>query len=132
MLYLTSLANPDSVDGVRQRYPLHYSDGYVAEHDAEIVAQIRSTEFLRSSDEAQAMQLAAVQTHDTVDRLGEIAAETLVQHGEDDGIVPAENGRTLAARIPNARLTVYPVAKHIYFTELADDVNEEIAAFLAG
>ncbi len=131
-LYMRSLGHPDSVDGLRMRYPLHYSDGYIAEHDADIVAQVRSMEYLRSSDADQANQLAAVRGHDTAGRLGEIRAETLVQHGEGDGIVPVANGHFLASHIPNARLTVYPIAKHIYFTELASEVNAEIAAFLTG
>ena len=129
-VYMRSMTCPDAVDGVRMRYPLHYNEAYVAQHDAEIVAQIAETDYLRSSPEALALQLAAVQAHDTYDRLPDITAPTLVQHGEGDGIVPVENGRTLATRIPGARLTLYP-AKHLYFTELAGDVNAEIIGFLS-
>ena len=131
-IYMSSMTAEDAGEGVRMRYPLHYSDGYIAEHDAEIVAQVRSTDHLRSTPEGLAWQLSAVQGHDTLARLGEIRHETLVQHGEGDGIVPVENGRVLARGIPNARLTVYPVAKHIYFSELADAVNAEITDFLLG
>lgn len=129
-VYMASMTAADAGDGVRMRYPLHYSDGYIAEHDEAIVAQVRSYDHLRSTPEGLAWQLSAVQGHDTASRLGEIRAETLVQHGEGDGIVPVENGRILARGIPNARLTVYTVAKHIYFSELAEQVNAEIAAFL--
>jgi pimeloyl-ACP methyl ester carboxylesterase len=36
------------------------------------------------------------------DRLGKIAAPTLVIHGETDELVPPENGKILAAQIPGA------------------------------
>jgi pimeloyl-ACP methyl ester carboxylesterase len=37
-----------------------------------------------------------------------ITAPTLVIHGESDRLVPAENGRIIAERIPSARLTLIP------------------------
>ena len=60
----------------------------------------------------------------------EIKAPTLVAHGEEDGIIPVQNGRILAERIPNARLVIYPRAKHIFFVECAAELNAEVMAFL--
>ncbi|GAA2137908.1 alpha/beta fold hydrolase [Actinomadura napierensis] len=42
------------------------------------------------------------------ERLGSIAAPTLVVHGEDDPFFPLGNGRALAAEIPRAELLVLP------------------------
>src|SRR5207244_13485884 len=70
-------ALPISVAAVRSTYPLHYSDAYVAEHDAEIVARSLATSAMRSTPEGRAGQLAAVQEHDTYDRLPEITVPTL-------------------------------------------------------
>ncbi|MDL4821286.1 alpha/beta fold hydrolase [Actinomadura opuntiae] len=42
------------------------------------------------------------------ERLGAIAAPTLVVHGEDDPFFPLGNGRALAAEIPRAELLVLP------------------------
>ena len=42
------------------------------------------------------------------ERLGEIAAPTLVVHGEDDPFFPIGNGEALAAEIPGARLVRLP------------------------
>jgi pimeloyl-ACP methyl ester carboxylesterase len=42
------------------------------------------------------------------ERLPEIAAPTLVVHGEDDPFFPLGNGRALAAEIPGAELVVLP------------------------
>ncbi|MBF0625809.1 MAG: alpha/beta hydrolase [Magnetococcales bacterium] len=49
--------------------------------------------------------------------LERIACPTLVLAGEQDLLVPLENGRLLAARIPGARLTVLPVTDHLFFLE---------------
>lgn len=130
--FLAAADITDPAAAARAVYPLHYSDEYAAAHDAEIVARALDNEWLRSTPEGRAGQLAAVQGHDTHDRLRDIAAPTLVAHGEDDGIIPAENGRILAAGIPGARLTVYSRARHIFFAECAQQVNADIAAFLTG
>lgn len=42
------------------------------------------------------------------ERLGSVAAPTLVVHGEDDPFFPLGNGRALAAEIPGAELLVLP------------------------
>lgn len=55
--------------------------------------------------------------HDTVARLGQIEAPTLVMHGECDGLAPIANARLLAERIPDAELAVVPRAGHAYALE---------------
>jgi 3-oxoadipate enol-lactonase len=62
-------------------------------------------------------QLGAAGAHRTEQRLEEISAATLVVHGTDDVVVPVENGRTLAAGIPNSELRVWPGAGHFYPTD---------------
>lgn len=47
-------------------------------------------------------------------RLGEIAAPTLVIHGADDPLFPAEHGRALAREIPGAELLVLERMGHEY------------------
>lgn len=75
-------------------------------------------------------QLQAVMSHDVADRLGEIAAPTLVMHGADDRLIPPGNGRLLADHIPGARFILYPDAGHLFFIERAAEVNRDIHAFL--
>jgi pimeloyl-ACP methyl ester carboxylesterase len=44
-------------------------------------------------------------------------------HGEDDLLVPAANGRDVAARIRDARLVLVPSASHILLTDQTERVN---------
>lgn len=120
----------DPIAAVRSTYALNYSDAYVAAHDAEIVARSLANAELRSTPEGRATQIAAAQAHDTHGRLGAITCPTFVAHGTDDGTIPSENGRALAADIPNARFKLYPGGRHLFFMECADELNADIVAFL--
>ncbi|HTX45822.1 MAG TPA: alpha/beta fold hydrolase [Solirubrobacteraceae bacterium] len=55
--------------------------------------------------------------HDTVSRLPQIQAPTLVLHGELDAMAPLANARMLAARIPDAELKIVRSAGHAYALE---------------
>lgn len=67
--------------------------------------------------------------------LGELARHasvpTLLVWGADDGIVPAETGRLLAAEMASARLVVLPGAGHQPMWEDPAAFNEAVCAFLA-
>ena len=129
--YLAAGELADPAEAIRATYFTHYSDAWAAGHDAELIARARENEWLRSPPAGRAGQLAAVQGHDVAARLGKIMQPTLVLHGGEDGIVPVENGRALARGIPGARLIVYPKGRHVFFAELAEQVNTDIAAFLS-
>lgn len=77
-------------------------------------------------------QLAAAVSHDTMDRLQLIRAETLVCHGTDDRIVPAANARILAERVPVARLELFEGGSHVFFWEAAERFNRLVIEFLSG
>lgn len=129
--FVTAATLPDPVAALRMRFPLNYSDAYVAENADELIAWAIADEGLRSTPEGSAGQFTAVHGHDTYDRLPRIAATTLVVHGEDDALVPVRNAEILAGRIPNARLRVFHGARHVFFVERADELNDEIIAFLS-
>jgi 3-oxoadipate enol-lactonase len=80
--------------------------------------------------EPYAAQLAASLGHDASGRLGELAAPTLVVHGEADALIPPENARLLAAAIPGARLELWLGAGHIYPTD-EPEADRSVARFLA-
>ena len=131
-IFMAASLVEDPVESTRMRYPLHYSDAYIAEHDGEIIARSLATAHMRPPDAGRAGQLAAVQSHDVSSRLGEIAAPTFVAHGSDDGVVPVANGHALASAIPGATLRIYEGARHIFFVERADEFNADVISFLSG
>ncbi len=120
----------DPAEAVRSTYFMHYSDEYAAAHDGEIVERSLANAWLRATPEGRAGQLAAVQGHDTYERLRKIAHPALVVHGGEDGMVPVENGRLLGEAIPGARLIVYARGRHMFFAECAEQLNADIVAFL--
>ena len=73
----------------------------------------------------------ALFAHDTADRLGGIAAPTLVTVGELDLVLPPRFSRELAERIPGARLEIVPGAGHQPFQEFPADYNRLLAEFWA-
>jgi pimeloyl-ACP methyl ester carboxylesterase len=60
----------------------------------------------------------------------EIGAPALVVHGVEDLIVPVENGRMLAARLPHARLVELPGRGHNIALEDPDALNRLVLDFL--
>jgi pimeloyl-ACP methyl ester carboxylesterase len=77
-------------------------------------------------------QLQAAMGHDTWNELPSISAPTLVVHGDADLLVPTENGRLLAQRIPGADLVLIPGAGHMLQTDGGEAVRDAVLAFLAG
>src|SRR5712671_2795734 len=75
-------------------------------------------------------QLQAMLAWEAYSRLAQITLPTLVIHGENDLLVPAENGKMIAARIPGAKLVLIPNASHIFVTDQIDRAHAAILDFL--
>lgn len=75
-------------------------------------------------------QWEAMQRFDAYDRLGSIAAPTLVLHGTEDAMVSPANAEVLAARIPNAELLLLRGAGHVYHSERADEADRAVLDFV--
>ena len=60
-----------------------------------------------------------------------IDVSALVVHGDADGIVPVENGRALAARLPNARYVELPGRGHNVQLEDPATLNRLVLEFLS-
>jgi pimeloyl-ACP methyl ester carboxylesterase len=60
-----------------------------------------------------------------------IDVPALVIHGDEDLIVPVENGRALAARLPNARYVELPGSGHNLPLEEPEIINRLVLEFLA-
>ncbi len=68
---------------------------------------------------------------DPSDALSRIAAPTLIQWGEGDIIIPIEQGRKIAATIPNARLVIYPGVGHAAQEEAPAETVADAMEFLS-
>ena len=64
-------------------------------------------------------------------RLGAISAPTLVVHGEQDRILPFENGRSLAAHIPGARRLTLAKGGDALPTDVPGATREVVSFLLA-
>jgi pimeloyl-ACP methyl ester carboxylesterase len=76
-------------------------------------------------------QRSAARSHDAGPRLGAITAPTLVIHGEQDRILPPDNGRLLADCIASARLLMLPRGGHAFPTDVPAASRELISFLLA-
>jgi pimeloyl-ACP methyl ester carboxylesterase len=80
--------------------------------------------------EPWAAQAAAGATFDAHDRLATLTAPTLVQHGDGDVVVDPRNSELLVAGIPDARLSVYPGAGHLFMWQEPKRFVRELEEFL--
>jgi 3-oxoadipate enol-lactonase len=100
---------------------------------------VRQTLALLSSNphpvgpDAYARQAQAYVRHDALDRLGAIAAPTLVVVGEQDLLTPPWLCREVADRIPGARFEIIrgDGASHLVPIERPDDFNPLVTRFLS-
>jgi pimeloyl-ACP methyl ester carboxylesterase len=91
---------------------------YPAITDAAIRGDARA--FIRASDPSQ--------TRAAADRLGEFDRPALIAWSEDDRVFPREDGRALAADLPNARFELVEDAR----TFSMEDNPERLADLIAG
>lgn len=75
-------------------------------------------------------QLQAIIQSDRSERVRDIAHPTLVLHGADDKLIPVDNGRRLAERVPSADLRVLESCGHMPMWERPDAVSEMVLEFL--
>jgi 3-oxoadipate enol-lactonase len=62
-------------------------------------------------------QMQACAAHDTNARLPELKTPTLVVHGSTDELLPVQNGRLIASRIPGSQLEILDGVGHMFFWE---------------
>ena len=72
--------------------------------------------------------LKAIDAFDACADLAQIKAPTLVITGEGDPLIPPENSRLIASRVPGAELVLLPDASHFFWIEKP----QETAAALIG
>ena len=118
---------PDPEQFAKAISPFIYDPGTPAERIEEDTAVRRK--WYPPAD-AYFAQLQAITAWEAYSRLGQIAAPTLVIHGENDRLVPPENAKLIAARIPGAKLAMIQRASHIFITDQTEAAHKAILDFL--
>ncbi len=113
-----------------QALSVFFSPQFAERDRDEAVRRMKSYQSLRPPANAYGRQLAACLTFDFYDRLPQIKAPTLVINGEDDALIPSENSRIMAERIPDAELVLFPKTVHLYFDELPEESAKTVIDFL--
>lgn len=119
-------------DTFQRGLELAFSPEYRAQHPDEIA---KITERMRRNPQpryAYLRQFMAPLTFNSEPYLDKLTMPVLVMAGEADQVVPVENSRVLAQKLPNARLVTFPNAGHLFIVERADEVNRIIIDFLKG
>lgn len=118
---------------IRNLWPILYSPEYIREHSDWLEEDLqRKLSYPQTPQYALDCQMQAIeQTHDVLDRLSEIRLPTLVLTGDADVLVPPENSRLIASRIPDSRLIEYPGAGHDVLEEAWEPAVDDILAFFA-
>jgi pimeloyl-ACP methyl ester carboxylesterase len=121
-----SLAQRDAAKARRALLELMYTPDWLATH---------SGPFTTIGDpgmppHAKRGHFLASKEHDGWDACAKITAPTLVVHGADDVFNPTANAALLADRIPGARMSIIPKARHAYFEEFRDVAGPLVLDFL--
>lgn len=117
---------------LRRNMALAFAPTWPERHPEEFQHWIRVRLAWPVSPDTWRHQFQAIAGHDTSRRLHQISHPTLVCTGDRDRVVPADNSRLLAERIPHARLEIFPGAGHLFFIEQADRFNDVVVEFLKG
>ena len=129
-------------DGLRERLAADPSDSPSLRTSLEPVA---SEELLETDDlverivawrrdedarpEIQRAHFDAMAKFDASDSLYEVTIPALVCHGDDDRVIPADDGRMLADDLPKGEFEEFP-SEHLFYVERSREVNDELVGFL--
>lgn len=83
-----------------------------------------------TSDQNAARQFMATTTFNTYERLPQIKCPTLVACGSEDVLIPPENSRIIAERIPGSRLVEFKGAGHGFINQCRREFLEILFDFL--
>lgn len=110
--------------------PILFSREFRRRHPEKVRELVRPFRAHRPPGHGMVAHWWATVYHDTVSRLGDIQAPTLVMHGGADGMAPLSNARLLAERIPDAELVVMPGAGHAFLLEQPEATRARIGDWL--
>ena len=107
-----------------------FTEAFLQSHPEALEALIQARRERPLDVDALERRIAAIDAHDTFDRLGNITAPTLVITGRPDKIINADNSTILAEHIPDARLEVIEPAGHLFWLERPRETLDLVLRFL--
>jgi pimeloyl-ACP methyl ester carboxylesterase len=127
---LASTKGLNSEERMRANLLLAFTPDYVRTQVDEVdhIVHLRATNEV--PEHIYMSQLQAAMSFNTESRLAEIRSPTLVLSGDADIIVPVQNSRNLAAKIPGAQLRIIEGGSHTFFIEQAREFNQIVKDFL--
>jgi pimeloyl-ACP methyl ester carboxylesterase len=107
-----------------------YSNAFAREHPDHIAEDVLVGSQQPQAPFAGRRQWEAMQVFDSFERLPALRLPVLVLHGTEDRLVPVENARLLAERIPDAELVLLDGAGHVYHSEQPEVADAAVLRFL--
>ncbi|MFI6536918.1 alpha/beta fold hydrolase [Nonomuraea sp. NPDC050547] len=105
--------------------------GFFLTPEGEADLRTRAAQTLTVRDPGQSARRHAVaRQHEVWDRLGEIAAPTLIVHGTADRLAPYAGAVLMEQRIPDAELRSIEDGRHAITMEFADPIARWVREFL--
>jgi 3-oxoadipate enol-lactonase len=114
----------------RQAMPFCFSQEFIEKNPDIVDKRVAKQLEYPTPAHGAARQVEAVTGHDTYELLPKIKSPTLVIAGDNDRLIPVENSRILASRIPEAELVIIKGAGHEFFIEVAEEANKKVLDFL--
>jgi pimeloyl-ACP methyl ester carboxylesterase len=107
-----------------------YSEAFARQHPDHVAEDILVGSQQPQAPSAGRRQWEAMQGFDSFDGLPTLTLPVLVLHGTEDRLVPVENARLLAKRIPGAELLLLEGAGHVYHSEQPEAADAAVLRFL--
>jgi pimeloyl-ACP methyl ester carboxylesterase len=130
LMALASTKALDSEERMRANLLLAFSPEYVRTRAADVEEIVRLREANEVPEHIYLSQWQAAMNFNAESRVEQIGRPTLVLSGDKDVIVPVQNSRNLAAKIPGAELSICAGGSHTFFIEQAGDFNSVVSEFL--
>jgi len=115
---------------IRQLIPFLFSQEFIEKNPDIVEKRVAKSLEYPTPMHGITRQAEAIMGHDTYELLPRMKLPTLVIAGDNDRLIPVENSRILASRIPKAELAIIKGAGHEFFIEDAKAANRTILDFL--
>ena len=107
-----------------------FSPDFARDHPDQVKAVVDRRLASPVDERAYRWQLAAAMAFNTESRIPDLWVPTLVISGDLDQIVPPQNSRNLAAKIPHAQLSLIEGGSHLFFLEQPREFHAVLEGFL--